>query len=648
MGRHPRGGRNWEGFGPDPYLAGVAMNESVSGIEATGVQTSSKHYIGNEQETQRVPSTRDDGTVIEAISANIDDRTLHELYLWPFANAVQAGTASVMCAYSRLNQTYSCANSEILNTILKDELAFPGYVVSDWGATHSTADFAEAGLDLEMPGNVTGSGIPCYFGDALLEAVRANNVSAERLEDMATRVMTPYFRLHQDRDFPATDPATGPTLLVTQLGHGSPLAGAYAEVPALDVRADHARGIRELGAAGTVLLKNVNGALPLTNETSFALFGNGLPDPTIGSAFVPPRAEDVPEGFETGTLDIGGGSGSMRHTNLVSPLEAISNKVNALGGRIQLLLDNNEIAAGRFSTIYPTPQVCLLFLKAYASEGTDRPDLNLQWNATMAVESTAALCPNTIVVTHGPGVVLMPWADNENVTAILAAHYPGEEIGNSITDVLWGSVEPSGRLPYSIPRDELDAGPPILVLPKNTTNSNAWTEDFVEGQMIDYRYFDANPGKEPLYEFGFGLSYTNFEMGESLDAQLIVSPLDRYANKSMGIAPGGLVDLWTNVAVIKMNITNSGHRAGSAVPQLYVSLPQDTTPQGTPVKVLRGFSKLHLQPGETQQAKFELMRRDLSYWNSEEREWVIPRGPLSLSSGFSSKDLRANTTIMIQ
>lgn len=647
MGRHPQGGRNWEGFGPDPYLAGVAMSQSVSGVEANGVQTSSKHYIGNEQETQRVPSTKDDGTVIEAISANIDDRTLHELYLWPFANAVQAGTASIMCAYSRLNETYSCANSEMLSTILKDELAFPGYVVSDWGATHSTIEFAEGGLDLEMPGNVTGGGIPSYFGDKLLEAVQSHQVSAERLEDIAVRVMTPFFRLHQDRDFPTTDPATGPTLLTTQLGHGSPLSIAYPEVPARDVRGNHSRGIRELGAAGTVLLKNVKKTLPLTNETSFGLFGNGLPNPTIGSAFVPSLAEDVPEGFETGALDIGGGSGTMRHTSLVTPLEAIRTKVNALGGRVQLLLDNDEIAEGRFRTIYPTPQVCLLFLKAYASEGADRPDLSLQWNATMAVESTAALCSNTVVVIHGPGIVLMPWADNENVTAILSAHYPGEEIGNSIVDIMWGKVEPSGRLPYSIPEDMSDAGPPIVELPKDTTDPNAWQDDFVEGQMIDYRYFDATSGKEPLYEFGFGLSYTEFEIGQSLTVELASNTLRQHVDKSMGIAPGGLVDLWTHVALVKVNITNSGHRAGSTVLQLYVSLPQDTTPIGTPLKVLRGFDKLFLQPGETKQATFDLMRRDLSYWDTRRREWVIPKGSIRLTAGFSSRDLRAGTEIKV-
>src|SRR6478609_9778887 len=131
MGRSVLGGRNWEGFGPDPYLSGVAMHASVSGIQSVGVQACSKHFIGNEQETQRTQTTEEDGTVINALSSNIDERTLHEMYLWPFADAVKAGTASVMCSYNRVNQTYSCANHHLLS-ILKDELALPGYVVSDW------------------------------------------------------------------------------------------------------------------------------------------------------------------------------------------------------------------------------------------------------------------------------------------------------------------------------------------------------------------------------------------------------------------------------------------------------------------------------------------------------------------------------------
>jgi beta-glucosidase len=581
---------------------------------------------------------------MEAISANIDDRTLHELYIWPFANAVHAGTTSVMCGYNRVNGNYSCANAEILNTILKDELAFPGYIVSDWEATHSTVGTVNAGLDMEMPGTTSPSGI-YYFGDSLADAIEAGNVSSARLDDMATRVMTPYFRLGQDEDFPVPDPASGPVFRSYIYGHQSPLAALYPDVPARDVRANHAQGIREVGAAGTVLLKNLNGTLPLSNETSFGLFGNDLPDPTIGSVYL--GDGDAAVGYQMGTLDIGGGSGTVRHTSLVTPLDAIRSKIRSLGGRAQWLFDNDEIADGRFRSIYPVPQVCLVFLKAYATEGSDRPDLDLQWNATLAVESTARLCSNTIVITHGPGVVLMPWADNENVTAILAAHYPGEETGNSITDVLWGDVEPSGRLPYSIPRAAEDYGPPVVELPGNVTDPDAWQADYVEGQMIDYRHFDANEGLDPLYEFGFGLSYTSFAMDEELDVALGGTPLTPTPDQSRGLAPGGLTDLWTVVAVATVNITNNGARAGSAVPQLYVSLPQDTTPPGTPVKVLRGFDKVHLLPGETQAVTFNLMRRDISFWDVDRKTWVIPAGSVRFAAGFSVKDSHAVAEVVV-
>ncbi|THX00439.1 hypothetical protein D6D13_09506 [Aureobasidium pullulans] len=236
----------------------------------------------------------------------------------------------------------------------------------------------------------------------------------------------------------------------------------------------------------------------------------------------------------------------------------------------------------------------------------------------------------------------MPWADNPNVTAILAAHYPGEESGNALVDVLWGAVEPSGRLPYSIPRNSSDYGPPILSSVANATDPNAWQVDFTEGQMIDYRQFDAN-GTEALYEFGFGLSYSNFTMSSDTSFELIDGPLSALPDQSQGMVPGGLADLWKVVAVLKVEVTNSGHRASSAVPQLYVSLPQDTTPPGTPHKVLRGFEKLHLKAGERREARFELMRRDLSYWDLENRQWVVPEGIVRFSAGFSSRNLVART-----
>jgi beta-glucosidase len=258
------------------------------------------------------------------------------------------------------------------------------------------------------------------------------------------------------------------------------------------------------------------------------------------------------------------------------------------------------------------------------------------------VESTATFCPNTIVVTHGPGVIAMPWADNENVTAILAAHYPGEESGNAIVDVLWGVVEPSGRLPYSIPKREADYGPPVVDSVADPMDPNAWQADFTEGQMIDYRQFDAN-GTEPLFEFGFGLSYSTFAMSKNPSVELINGPLSALPDKTQGIAPGGLVDLWNVVAAVKVLVTNTGDRAGSVVPQLYLAFPQDTTPAGTPHKVLRGFKKLQLEVGEHREVVFELMRRDMSYWDVDSKQWVIPEGIFGFQAGFSSRHVVATT-----
>ncbi|KAL0933991.1 uncharacterized protein CTRU02_210790 [Colletotrichum truncatum] len=638
LGRSARAGRNWESFGPDPYLAGEAMSATVSGIQSTGVQACSKHLVGNEQETQRTSSKVSNGTV-EAVSSNIDDRTLHELYLWPFANAIRANTSSIMCSYNRFNGNYSCANSALLTDIIAKELAFTGYLVSDWYATHSTAESANAGLDLEMPGNVSAAAGFAYFGEPLLQAVNNGLVSETRLDEMAQKVLTPYFRLGQDKDYPSVDPSSGAVFLTYQYGQNSPLFSYYPKVPARDVRAGHEEIIRQVGAAGTVLLKNTNGILPLKNITNVGIFGNGAGDPVIGSAnFIDKR----PNGFEYGTYDIGGGSGTVRHTDLVTPLAAVREKVRSLGGRLQILLDNDEVAEGSFKMLYPVPDVCLLFLKAYAAEGRDRESLNLQYNATMAVEKTASVCPNTVVVVHGPGVVLMPWADNENVTAILHAHYPGDQSGNALVDILWGATEPTGRLPYSIPKTLADYGADIVESPKYS-GSNGWHSDFSEGQLIDYRHMDAH-NITPQYEFGFGLSYAMFAMGRSLEVEAKTN-LSALPDVSLGTAPGGYVDLWTYVATVSVEVTNQSGKQGSTVPQLYVSFPTDTTPTGTPVKVLRGFSKISVNSGETQTVSFQLMRRDISYWDVTTKQWIIPAGTFNILAGFSSRDIKATTTI---
>ena len=492
-----------------------------------------------------------------------------------------------------------------------------------------------------MPGNVSAVAGDYYFGEKLLSDVRNGSVSQQRVAEMAERVMTPFFLLGQDEDFPSVDPSAAAAFLTYQYGHGSSSPISVPIVPARNVRGNHSELIREMGAAGTVLLKNEGGFLPLRNQTHFGIFGNGAPLPTVGSVFLDYGAH--PEGFEMGTVDIGGGSGTVRHTFQVSPYEALSKKIEEMGGRVQWLFENGKVADGDFRTIYPIPEVCLLFVKAYGTEGTDRTSINLEWNATQAVESTAALCPKTIVIIQSPGVITIPWADNENVTAILAAHFQGEQAGNSIADVLWGVAEPSGRLPYTIPKLEGDYGPAIVSLTGPVTEPNAWQSNFSEGLFIDYRHFDAQK-IEPLYEFGYGLGYTEFEMLNSSLTLNITPGLSAGPNENLGIAAGGLVDLWSVVGTITVNVTNVGYVPGHAVPQLYVSFPQKTTPSGTPLNVLRGFEKRQLGPGEEGRFAFDVTRRDLSFWDVERHQWMLPQDEFVFRVGFSSRDFRAEVS----
>ncbi|KAM3077405.1 hypothetical protein ACMFMG_006750 [Clarireedia jacksonii] len=640
LGRHPLGGRNWEGFSPDPYLTGQAMMASIQGLQSVSVQTSSKHYIGNEQETQRSNTILEDGTDIKAISSNIDDRTLHELYLWPFADAVRAGATSIMCSYNRVNETYACENPDLLTRILKEELGFEGYIVSDWFAAHSGVSSANGGLDLLMPGYLTQAATTTgesYFGRNLTQAVKNGSVSEARLDDMVRRVMTPYFLLGQDQNYPSVDPSTTPIL--------GKLYGidVGAEVPARDVRGNHSALIRSVAAAGTVLLKNTNNTLPLQKPLNIGVFGNDAPDLTDGLTYIDPAP--LPYAFDTGTLDIGGGSGSGRHTSLVSPLDAIKARANTYGARVQYLTSNQVIARGYFGSIYPTPDVCLVFLKTFATESADRVTFELDWDSTTVVTSVALECPNTVVITHSAGVNTLPWANNPNVTAIIAAHYPGEQTGNSIVDVLFGDVNPSGKLPYTIPLKESDYDFPIVNL-TNVTDPNAWQSNFREGLFIDYRHFDAK-NITPLYEFGYGLSYTTFKLDSLLSADILSDNISASPDSSLQTSPGGNPDLYTTLVMVSTSVSNTGSTVGATVVQLYLSFPQGSVPNGTPVKVLRGFQKVSLAPEETKSLNFNLTRRDLSYWDVMKQDWVIPAGDIDVLVGFSSRDLSINGSVKL-
>ncbi|KAF4839873.1 putative beta-glucosidase G [Colletotrichum siamense] len=641
LGRNQLGGRNWEGFSVDPYLTGVAMSLTIKGMQDAGVQACAKHFIGNEQETQRTNSWLENGTEIAAISSNIDDRTLHELYLWPFADSIRAGVATVMCSYNRLNQTYACENSNLLNGILKDELAFKGYVQSDWYATHSGPESINGGLDMNMPGPIgqaetfTGE---TYWGPNITKMISDGSVTEDRLDEMIQRIMTQYYLFGQDSaDYPTVDPSIIFTIAAqSNLLHLIP----FGPPPSRDVRRDHSKIIRKLGAEATVLLKNVNGTLPLNLPSNIGVFGNDAADPADGLVFG--------AGFEIGTLSIGGGSGTGRHTYLVSPLEAIKAHARESGARVQYILNNKVLAAGDFSSLYPIPDVCLVFLNTFASEGYDRTDIEADSNSTLVVENVARRCPNTVVVTHSAGINTLPWANNPNITAILAAHLPGQESGNSIVDVLWGKVNPSGKLPYSIAANPNDTNIPVVNLTEAEISSpTAWQADFTEGLYIDYRHLDAK-SIDPLYEFGFGMSYTTFELQPSLKIRQLVQSVSATPNPSTPNTPGGHPELWEPIIRLTARVTNTGLVSGSTVPQLYVSLPQETVPNGTPVQVLRGFEKVFLQPKQSATVGFELLRRDLSYWDVGSQSWVVPEGSIAFRVGFSSRDIKVTAKHVVR
>ncbi|KAK8162722.1 glycoside hydrolase family 3 protein [Phyllosticta citrichinensis] len=656
LGRSALAGRNWEGFSPDPYLTGVAMEETIIGVQSTGVQAVAKHWIAYEQETQRNPEgTFDPDTIpsvdqVQSVSSNVEDRTMHELYVWPFANAVRAGVSSIMSAYQRINGSYAGQNSKTLNGILKTELGFEGYVMSDWMGTHGGVASVEAGLDQTMPGAWNWEphfdDVPSWYGGNLTTAVQNGTVAESRLDDMVKRVLTPYFLLGQDEGFPGVDPSSGIYPANNNFEPESDWydlwssAGSLNSESNVDVRANHSKLIRELGAAGMVLIKN-NGALPLSKPKDIAVLGNAAGDIENGLFY-----RDV--NYAPGVLPVGGGSGTGRFENVVAPLEAIKARAKADGTHVQYILNNTRLITpgGIGQIIAPQPEACLVFVKAWASEGADRESLELDQNGNEVVENVAQNCSNTIVITNSGGQNVIPWHTHPNVTAILLAHFPGEEFGNSVVDILYGDVNPSGRLPYTLAEKESDYYfANITGSVSNPNDTNAWQSDFTERLLIDYRHFDYYNLSVP-YEFGFGLSYTNYSLSDSITIKPVSNSNSLAGVPAPSNAPGGNPAIWEDAYKVTATVKNTGSVTGKAVPQLYIQLPASAG-EGTPVKQLRSFDKVELNPGEEKTVTFTLTRRDLSIWDVVAQEWSVPTGTFGVHVGFSSRDIKAKSSFTI-
>ncbi|KAJ7054126.1 glycoside hydrolase family 3 protein [Mycena amicta] len=599
--RNPKAGRSWESFGPDPYLAGEGAYYTVTGIQSVGVQACAKHLATNNQEHWRY-----------GLSATVDDRTMHEMYFYPFLRAIEANVTQ--------NGTSSCHNAGLLGpTGIVRAAGFQGYIMSDWGATHdSVSDNANAGLDMEQPGDniVIGGGVFGTGGGNLASAVNGS-VTLARVNQMATRVLAGFYKLGQETGYPAVN-------FDAQHSDGSGSLNL-----GVSVRSDaHTALVREIGAASAVLLKNnrttTTGAasgttvrgLPLAQSRIKTMAVVGL-DATYPNL----TCNDLNE-CNDGTMSIGWGSGSNSLAFIVPPITAIQSFVGTSATITTSL--TNDLSAG--PTAAKGKDVCIVFGNAMSGElgfydvvvGNmgDRNDLNLWFKEGSLIESVAAVCNNTIAVIHSVGPVSFSWSDHPNITAIIYAGAPGEQTGPSLVDVLYGAVNPSGRLPFSIDEDEASYGTTIVY------NSLGFpVVNYTEQLLLDYRYMDSK-NIVPHYEFGFGLSYTTF------------------AYSGLKIVSTGSGS--SSSVTVTFLVTNTGAFAGTEKPQMYLAYPASA---GEPKRVLRGFDEVGpLAVGGSATVTMGISAREMSTWNVVTQTWVRPAGTFTVTVGASIKDVRLTGT----
>ncbi|KAL4268064.1 glycosyl hydrolase 3 family protein [Pleurotus pulmonarius] len=620
LARAPAAGRNWEGFGGDPYLSGEGAFETVTGIQSVGVQACAKHLINNEQEHFRETSSSNNcklsNEVHPYLQLVLTPNKQHELYALPFLRSIQAGVASVMCSY--INGSFACENDKVLNGIIKGEFGFPGYIMSDWSATHSTGSVNQ-GLDMTMPGDITFSSGTTYFGQNLVNAVQSGSVPQSRVDDMATRILAAWYLLGQDSGYPAVNFNSW-----NVNGPGS---------THVNVQGNHKDLIRTIGAASTVLLKNTGNALPLNKPRTIGIIGNGAGAGSRGINGYTDR------GGLDGVLAQGWGSGTADYPYLITPLAAITSRASSDGSTVSSSLSDTDLnAAGTTAT---GKDVALVFIAADSGEGYitvegnagDRNDLKAWHNGDALVARVAGANANTIVVVNSVGPIeVEAWISHPNVTAVVWSGLPGQEAGNSLTDVLYGAYNPSGRLPYTIGKSINDYSAKVIY----NSNANILPIPYSEGLFIDYRHFDqANIA--PRFEFGFGLSYTTFTY-----ASLAISGSIGTGTAPSG--PGSSLDPWLHEKVITVtfSLTNSGSVAGHEIPQLYITLPASA--QSAPLS-LKGFDSIFLAPNQSKTVTIELSRFDLSTWNVAAQRWQIPSGSIGVSVGASSRDIRLTGTI---
>jgi beta-glucosidase len=556
MKRSPLGGRNFEYFSEDPYLAGEMAASIINGIQSKGVGASLKHYAANNQEFQRF-----------SINAEVDERTLREIYLPAFEKAVkQARPWTVMCSYNKVNGTFASENDYLLTEILKKEWGFEGLVVSDWGAVRDRAAALKAGLDWEMPGPQE------RRVKAVVEAVRSGKLDETVLDESVRRILRIVFMAKE-----------------------TPKTGTF------DVGAHHALA-HKIASEGMVLLKN-NGILPLQGQQHIAVIGR--------------TAEDAH--FQ------GGGSSHINPTKVAVPFK----ELQAQAGNAELTYAEGYPKDNSFQqelidqavTIAQTADAAVLYIALPTfkeSEGYDRPDLDLTDQQIALIKAVAGVQPQTIVVlNNGAPVAMSAWIDN--VAAVLESWMMGQAGGAAIADVLFGRVNPSGKLAETFPLKLADT-PAHINWP-----GGAGEVRYGEGLFIGYRYYDAKE-MPVLFPFGYGLSYTAFEYSKPKLSAAFFKDVD-------GVA-------------VTVDITNTGKMAGREVVQVYVHDRESGLVR--PAKELKGFAKVELQPGETKTVSIPLDFRAFAYYHPEYKQWITEEGDFDILIGASSADIRHTLTVRLE
>ena len=555
MKRSPLCGRNFEYFSEDPYLAGKLAAAWIKGMQHKGAGTSIKHYAANNQEFHRM-----------FVDAQIDERTLREIYLTAFEIAIkEAQPWTVMCSYNRVNGAYASESYKLLTEILRNEWGFEGFVMSDWGAVHDRVAALKGGLDLEMPGPQ-----PARVQE-VIAAVKDGSLDEAVLDESVRRILRIAFKSKEKRK-----------------------NKSYSQV-------EHHALAREIASEGIVLLKNAD-ILPFKGVKSIAVIGRTALKPF----------------FE------GGGSSNVRASEIDSPMDAFEEVAPQVAfTQVQGYPEEREEQPDLIKEAVDAAKAADAALLMLAlpqwdeSEGYDRLDLNLTAHQIALIKAVAKAQPKTVVVINGGApVVMQEWIDM--VPGLLQAGMFGQGGASPLADILFGRLNPSGKLAETYPIN-LEDTPAYL----NWPGENGVVR-YGEGLFIGYRYYDAK--KMPVqFPFGYGLSFTSFAYGEpKLSAQSIKAD---------------------DTLTVSFEVTNTGKMAGKEAVQLYVRPLQSKLVR--PVKELKGFAKLSLQPGETKTAEIKLSRRAFAYYHPVHKDWVVDDGQYELLIGSSSADIRTRAEVTV-